>query len=431
MTDPVNQLGEVLRAAREAKGADLARVERDTKIRERYLSALERGDYRDLPGSVYIKGFLRNYGAYLGLDPEYLIDLYRLETASARPEAARLATPRRPISTRRSRTFVVTPGAVVAAILTLLVGAFIAYLGYELINFAREPELTVTDPPGPVADHPEETITLRGATSPNATVTVMGLRQNPTARADAEGNFELTVNLVPGSNVIRLVATDPVTGRDSSAVERTVNVVNELAPSPSARPVALEITEPATGASVASPIVVRGSAEPGSELTVVATLSEPIPAGFTIIDAAGTRVPVSATPPVPPEPLAVTAGPDGVFAAELALAPGAWEIGVSGPGQSDPASVAVTVPRPDGLSGVLRVEGGQSYLELDADGTPVDEASGTIVDDGESVRLRASRELRIRVGNAGAVRLAINGVSIASMGGAGAVVEWRIARDAG
>ena len=62
MSDEVHKLGEVLRAAREAKGVDLARVERDTKIRERYLVALEAGDYRDLPGSVYTKGFLRNYG---------------------------------------------------------------------------------------------------------------------------------------------------------------------------------------------------------------------------------------------------------------------------------------------------------------------------------------------------------------------------------
>ena len=94
MTDQVHKLGEVLRAAREAKGVDLPRVERETKIRERYLSALERGEYRELPGSVYTKGFLRNYGSYLGLDPEYLIDLYRLETSTAVERPAAPATTR-------------------------------------------------------------------------------------------------------------------------------------------------------------------------------------------------------------------------------------------------------------------------------------------------------------------------------------------------
>ena len=150
VTDAVHKLGEVLRAAREAKGVDLPRVERETKIRERYLSALERGEYRELPGSVYTKGFLRNYGTYLGLDPEYLIDLYRIETSDTRGERPTPAAPPRPIGVRRSRGFVVTPGAVVAAILTLAVGGFFAYLGYELVNFAREPELRITEPAGNV-----------------------------------------------------------------------------------------------------------------------------------------------------------------------------------------------------------------------------------------------------------------------------------------
>ena len=105
-----HKLGEVLRTAREAKGVDLTRVERDTKIRARYLTALENGEYRDLPGAVYTKGFLRNYGLYLGLDPEYLIDLYRLESSTAAGERASVAPPPRPIAVRRSRGFVLTPG---------------------------------------------------------------------------------------------------------------------------------------------------------------------------------------------------------------------------------------------------------------------------------------------------------------------------------
>ena len=100
MTEELHKLGEVLRAARESKGVDLPRVERDTKIRTRYLSALERGEYRDLPGAVYTKGFLRNYAHYLGLDPDYLTDLYRLEThGAAQPVVA--AAPR-PMRARRA-----------------------------------------------------------------------------------------------------------------------------------------------------------------------------------------------------------------------------------------------------------------------------------------------------------------------------------------
>src|SRR4029078_6854800 len=88
------KLGTVLRTAREARFIDLARVERDTKIRVRYLSALVSGEYRDLPGSVYTRGFLRNYGLYLGLDPEYLIDLYRLARGGSRARASQRVPPR-------------------------------------------------------------------------------------------------------------------------------------------------------------------------------------------------------------------------------------------------------------------------------------------------------------------------------------------------
>lgn len=224
MTDrEPTKLGEVLRTAREAKFIDLVRVERDTKIRVRYLTALEQGHYRDLPGAVYTKGFLRNYGLYLGLDPEYLVDLYRLETGSA---VDRLAAPlRRRPAARQGRSLVVTSSAVIAVILTLLVVAFVVYLVGEFLTFARTPDLRIADPAGDVASYAGAHYTIRGTTEPNSTITTEGLRQNPTATADELGSFSLEVGLLPGANVITLVAHDPLTGRDSAAVRRTITVV--------------------------------------------------------------------------------------------------------------------------------------------------------------------------------------------------------------
>jgi hypothetical protein len=63
-------LPERLQAARESRGLDLFRVERDTKIRLKYLKAMEDGDFEQLPGEVYARGFLRNYASYLGLDAD-------------------------------------------------------------------------------------------------------------------------------------------------------------------------------------------------------------------------------------------------------------------------------------------------------------------------------------------------------------------------
>jgi cytoskeletal protein RodZ len=427
VTDQVHKLGEVLRAAREEKGADLTRVERDTKIRERYLSALERGEYRELPGAVYTKGFLRNYGAYLGLDPEYLIDLYRLETAASAAERPVVPAPPRPIAVRRRRTFVVTPGAVLAAILTIMVGALVAWIGYEFVNFARMPELRIVEPAGDVSAHTESTITIRGITAANATITVSGLPENPSTTADAAGNFELTLDLLPGSNEIHLSAHDPVTNRDSEEFVRRVNVVTDVAESPSPGGVAVSLTQPEADATLTSPVPVAGTAGPGQEVALSAVLVSPPTPTFAVTDAAGASIAIDPADPSAPEPTTITADADGAFSASLPLAPGAWDVTVTVPGL-EPIVRSVTIRPGDGLTGAVRLEGGDSYLEVEQDGTPIGGISGGISDDGERIDLEAETSIRIRAGNAGAVRLSINGIGLGLMGEDGAVVEWRIAR---
>ena len=430
MTDEVHKLGEVLRTAREAKGVDLTRVERDTKIRERYLSALERGEYRELPGAVYTKGFLRNYGSYLGLDPEYLIDLYRLEATGGGADRPVAVAPPHPIAVRRPRTFVVSPGLVVGVILTLIVGALVVALGYQLVTFARTPELRVIEPPGDVANHVGETITLRGITAPDATVTVSGLTENPSVTADARGNFDVTVHLLPGSNEVHLVARDPVTNRDSEEVVRTVLVGSDLAASPTPVTVPLTLAQPAADATLTGPVAVAGTGAPGSSLQLAAVLVTAAAPSFTVTDEGGTAVAITPAAPVAPAP--ATAGVDaaGSFTGSLDLPPGTWDLTVT-PAAGEPATRRVTVQPAAGLGGTLRLEGGQSYLEIDQDGVPIESVSGNIADDGESVALAATRDLRIRAGNGGAIRLTINGISIGPMGSDGAVVEWRITRSGG
>jgi cytoskeletal protein RodZ len=61
-------MGEELRRARESKGLNLLQVEEVTKIRVKYLEALENEDFNVIPGKVYIKGFVKNYAAFLGLN---------------------------------------------------------------------------------------------------------------------------------------------------------------------------------------------------------------------------------------------------------------------------------------------------------------------------------------------------------------------------
>jgi transcriptional regulator with XRE-family HTH domain len=68
------ELGSSLRLSREAQGLTLADAEKATRVRSRYLSALEEGRLDQLPGGSYPRVFLRDYAAYLGLDPSLLLE---------------------------------------------------------------------------------------------------------------------------------------------------------------------------------------------------------------------------------------------------------------------------------------------------------------------------------------------------------------------
>jgi cytoskeletal protein RodZ len=422
VTEELHKLGEVLRAARESRGVDLARVERDTKIRARYLSALERGEYRDLPGAVYTKGFLRNYAHYLGLDPEYLTDLYRLETEGAAPPPA-VAAPR-PMRARRARALVVTPGAILAVILTVGVVAFIGYLGYEFVTFARTPDLRVIQPAGDVASYRQSTYTITGVTEPNSRITVDGLRENPVIQADANGRFSVTVKLVPGSNVISLIASDPLTQRDSAKVTRTIVVVAGATPSPGGG--VLAITGPRNGAVVTGPARITGTAAPASQVSVQARLVAAAAPNFTVTDGIGRAIAIR--PPAAGKRVDAhaTAGGDGTFAATLALAPGTWNVTVSAGGSASPANTRLIVKAAAGLAGTLQVAGSPSYIELLQDNTPEPTVSGRNVKPPKVVSLKANGSIMVRAGNAGAVSLTINGISLGAMGGPGQVITWRI-----
>lgn len=79
----MNELGHILREAREARGLTLAEVQDEIRINTRFLEALENGDYAELPTPVHVRGFLRNYARFLGLDPQPLLSRYNLNQARA------------------------------------------------------------------------------------------------------------------------------------------------------------------------------------------------------------------------------------------------------------------------------------------------------------------------------------------------------------
>ncbi len=123
--DDGTQIGTTLRDARRRMGLEVREVEDRTKIRARYLRALENEDWDTLPAPAYIRGFLRTYGQVLGLDGEMLADEFRRRhgegTAPSGPSPSEplLSERRRPTDRRPSRGLLI--GGVIAAIVLLLV----------------------------------------------------------------------------------------------------------------------------------------------------------------------------------------------------------------------------------------------------------------------------------------------------------------------
>lgn len=112
--------GELLRAARLRRRISLAEAERATRIRQRYLEALEDDDHGVLPPGVYSRGFLRNYAIYLGVPPEDVVG--SVEPRARRDRRVSVRTIARPIRIRVSRTtWVISALGVVLLVLAALV----------------------------------------------------------------------------------------------------------------------------------------------------------------------------------------------------------------------------------------------------------------------------------------------------------------------
>ena len=95
------EIGASLREARVRHGLDFPEIETGTKIRGKYLQALEEEHFDVLPGETYIKGFLRTYAEYLGLDGQLYVDEFNSRYVA--PEELQTIRARRTAQARSHR----------------------------------------------------------------------------------------------------------------------------------------------------------------------------------------------------------------------------------------------------------------------------------------------------------------------------------------
>jgi cytoskeleton protein RodZ len=118
----VFEIGNSLREARERQGLGYPEIELATKIRAKYIRALEEEDFTSIPGDAYIRGFLRTYAEYLGLDGDVYVDEYASRFITSwrdelppRPERRRIRTRERRLE--RRAVLLVLAGIVLVGVL--------------------------------------------------------------------------------------------------------------------------------------------------------------------------------------------------------------------------------------------------------------------------------------------------------------------------
>jgi hypothetical protein len=110
----VFEIGNSLREARFRQQLEFSELEQATKIRARYLRALEEESFDTLPAQTYVKGFLRTYADYLGLDGQLYVDEYNSRFASGEEEYSEPVVARRTSHVRRQHRRLESRGVVFA-----------------------------------------------------------------------------------------------------------------------------------------------------------------------------------------------------------------------------------------------------------------------------------------------------------------------------
>lgn len=191
-------VGEMLKEARTAKNFSLGDVEKTTKIRAKFLEAIEKDDYGALPSIQYAKGFVKNYSDFLGLNSRHILAFFRRQTE----EVTRTSLLPKGVSEPLNPTFFrLTPGRFLAILVTSCISVFILYFGLQYLRLNHPPSLVITAPTNHQV-YTQQRIDVLGMTDSDATVTINGV--GVLVRSD--GKFFDQLQLTPGVNKITVIA---------------------------------------------------------------------------------------------------------------------------------------------------------------------------------------------------------------------------------
>ena len=236
-----------MKKIREERRLSLNEVSRSTKIQVKYLEYLENGTYLKLPADVYVKGFLRSYAIFMGLNETSLIKQFEREKGIHKniKKVVDDDSSQAPI---KFSNLVITPKAIVVSLILLFVASSFIYLYMEVNNFVSKPRLTIIKP-------------VDGMTVSGTSTHVTGIAEKDAlvfindqpVLVSEKGEFSEDVGLKSGLNVINVNARSKFNKEDTKSVSVNAdfqtdtsdqamnNVPNQTDQTAAVVPVSLEI----------------------------------------------------------------------------------------------------------------------------------------------------------------------------------------------
>lgn len=192
-------VGQIFLQKRKEKKLSLDDVEKSTKIRRKFLDAIERDAFSELPSQAYTKGFIKNYASFLGYDAAVLLAFYRRQTLEA-PKNTLL--PKDTEKVLKRSLFRLTPSRFVVLFGLSLALIFFSYFFLQYQRIQTPPSLTIQSPAVGL-ETVDRRIDVTGQTDADATVIVNGV--SVVVRSD--GKFFDQVTLELGANKITVSST--------------------------------------------------------------------------------------------------------------------------------------------------------------------------------------------------------------------------------
>jgi transcriptional regulator with XRE-family HTH domain len=192
-------LGEKLKKIRSERRIGLSDISRFTKIQLKYLENIEEGNYEKLPSDVYVKGFLKSYAKFLGVNGESLIRLYQKERGIKRKLDKNGNNCIKQPEFLSISPWVFGPKAMIFLSLAILILAGFFYVYNELGSFANNPKLVILAPE-PNATTTDDFITVEGKVEKDSKLFI----NDQIVIIDDGGGFKENITLQAGINFINV-----------------------------------------------------------------------------------------------------------------------------------------------------------------------------------------------------------------------------------